>query len=286
MTYYLIIDESGEKGYSTNINTSNNEFGVMAGYFLSIDEIDKAREILKAELNTIDNNKKVHITDLTKDKQVLLRNTIFKLFKSNKTRWIHQSIYNKGFCNSTIGNKSLLHAELFLGIFLKAIAHIYDKFRNKEIHLNIISDTIDKTTKEKLKKSVKDVISILTGDYNKINVSKKWNSEKKELTNWKTVSTVVVDPNSLQLNKLTFDINCENSELTLAADVLANSTYYYLKEKTNVNNSIRLDSKEAISNHPLSNQLYGYYDKSDNNAIDLFNTIYRKDYNQTQEKNK
>ena len=68
-----------------------------------------------------------------------------------------------------------------------------------------------------------------------------------------------------ELSNIKYSIECEDSSLTLAADVIANSIYHHFKSCENDVKFSNLHTKEAMYNHPLVNIIYGFWDSEDIN---------------------
>ncbi len=78
-TFYLIIDESGAKGYSTNKEKLPKEFGVMAGFLVPSDYIKNWRDNTSIHFN-METDRKTHITSLNKINQNKFRETLYNIF--------------------------------------------------------------------------------------------------------------------------------------------------------------------------------------------------------------
>jgi hypothetical protein len=272
---YLIIDESGAKGYSNNKEKIECEFGVMAGYLIKENAIQEVKSLSKKCFCYEDKSEKLHITDLSKDEQSINRNKLYSLCINNNLSWIYNAIYVNGFYSANENlSKKLLHEELFKGIFIKAVAQVYDVYKDKEIHIEVITDTIDETTRKKFNQSLNDFISIITKK-DIIKLTKKSNRETKKSELFKFVTKTELDDNIATLNSLTYNVSCENNSLTFIADILSNTVNYYLKEKVNIVKDIKLNSYDAINQHPLSHLVYGCFI----NDINLFDVMFRRDYN-------
>ena len=103
----FILDESGAKGYSSNIERIPGELGLIAGYLIPSNCLDFVRN----ELNTIQSNffsdGKIHITDLPPQQQEELRDSIFDYFIQRNIYWVYEAIYVQGyFENNDFLNKS------------------------------------------------------------------------------------------------------------------------------------------------------------------------------------
>lgn len=266
MTVYLIIDESGEKGYSNNISTDDDKFGTMGGYILFENQIEIAREILKDRLSTFSFDGKFHMSSLSKEEQKRLSNTAFEFMRENSINWVQVSIYNKGFKNYSYEEKLLLHSELFNDVFIKAIAYIYDNTRSKIINLKVISDTLDKRTIKQFEKYISPIKNLMNGQREHI-------IQKKDYT---MKSTVDFGDSSFLLDNLTINISCENTELTVIADVLSYTTHDCLKQEIKLNPDINLDAYQSLENHPIQSLVYGCYDHTKEGSINFLATLYGK----------
>lgn len=60
------------------------------------------------------------------------------------------------------------------------------------------------------------------------------------------------------------------------ADILANSTHFYLNKAVKENINIELNSKEAIKEHPLSNLVYGCTQHSTEYTMDFMDIMYHR----------
>lgn len=267
MTVYLIIDESGEKGYSTRMRDTNyNKFGTMVGYFLFDFQIEIVRKILKDIFSSFKTDGKLHITDLPKEEQNFLRKTALEFLKQGDIRWIHMSIYNEGFKNYSDEQKLLLHSTLFKDLFIKAISYIKERTWTNNLNLKVISDTLDKKTIKQFDESVNFVKELMCRQKEIITV-------KKDYTIKTTVDFV---DDSFLLDELTIDITCEDTDLTLIADVLSNTTYHFLNQEIKLNPDTNLDAYQSLKNHPLQSLVYGCYDHTKEGSLNFLGTLYRK----------
>ena len=85
-----------------------------------------------------------------------------------------------------------------------------------------------------------------------------YNKETNELISCTRTSKLEVreiEGENIQWEDIQFEIITENSNLTFIADILANSTHYYIKQEIIKNKDINLNSKIAVKNHPLKEQV-------------------------------
>lgn len=264
----LIIDESGAKGYSKNQESNPGELGVMAGYLVPAQALEQVREIAQSFFKLEDPQGKQHITDLKETQQNQIRERIYNVFKYNKICWFYEAVSVQGFYESNnietrggTGEKELLHSELFKGIFSKAISRLRHDFEESEKKLNIhvITDRLDKPIIAKFKTTVKDYVNALTRQPMTYEFTN-YNKDTKTVEKYSTSSVITAEDESIYFDSIDYDIKCEDTPITFIADILANSTLYYLKKKVADDPAINLNSKQAIENHPLSHLVYGTYD--------------------------
>ena len=108
---YLIIDESGAKGYSKNIEKKEGEFGVMVGYLVPFNALNDLRYQANQSFQEISDENKIHITDLTKSQMHKAREIVYTNFKHMKACWFYNAIYVNGFNNAY--NKHLTKLKKF-----------------------------------------------------------------------------------------------------------------------------------------------------------------------------
>lgn len=276
---YLIIDESGAKGYSKNTEKKEGEFGVMVGYLIPFNALNDLRYQANQSFQEISDENKIHITDLTESQMHKAREIVYTNFKHMKACWFYNAIYVNGFNHAynDFKDKELLHAELFKGIFFKAIACIYDTTKNKDIYLHVISDTIDKRVIKKFNNSLSDIINFLTNK-DLIKYSRGYDKSTNEAIQYTHTTTVKYDDSMVLLNSIEYDIKCEDTSITFIADILANSTNYYLKKAIEEKMNIELNSIDAIKKHPLSNLVYRCTKKDSGYPIDIMDAMYRRTY--------
>jgi len=281
---FLIIDESGAKGYSDKGETYPGEIGVMAGFLVLEKNIKNVRVDLDSIKAKYLSDGKVHITDMPPDKQENLRQEIFSYIIDNNLACVFEAIHNEGFfryfesinkicaeankqrqSNIKISNneaKELLHEQLFQGAFGKGIALCIDNFGNT-FHLSVITDNIDEGIKRRFSVSANELLDfgdkkvrIVTG-YDPCNKTVVRGDITTELGNIKDI----IDDYS----KIRFSIDCEDTGLTLAADVIANSLNYHFKNRIATELGSPLNTKNALKDFPLQSVMYGLWESQDLN---------------------
>lgn len=261
----FVIDESGAKGYSDNHEAEVGEFGVLAGFIIPDDILNKVTYGLNELLNGYGLDvKKIHITDLEPNIQMEIRDKIYKYFKDHEVFWVYEAIYVEGY-NKYVNSferkrnkhyprikisknkkRKSLHADLFKGCFSKAL-DLTLRFFEKPLNINILTDNIDEGTLKKFKKVANSVLSISEPT---TLVTTAYNTETKSVFKRSiTVKYCTGTNNYSDGSEIEFSIAIQESALTFVADILVNSVYYHLK-----NNAIgkKLNTKDAINGHELS----------------------------------
>lgn len=278
--FYLIIDESGAKGYSDNNEKFVQEFGLMVGFLVPEEHLKQWREqsdyYFKIN-NTLHMDEKIHITSLKAEEQERFRETLNQIFLYSGVNWYYQATYVQGF-NEGNSDKESLHSKLFAMIFSKALYNLTLLKENGDLKIHIISDILNKGEIKLFKREIQDLISIFTNK----NIEKDlviFDKKTKNLIRAKSISKLdKKDKNFPEFKSIDLDISIEDSNLTLMADILANSVFHhlnkYLKDK---NNYPSLNSRQAIKNHPLDKLVLGSPDEDQQNCLpNIYDIMYRK----------
>lgn len=267
----FIVDESGAKGYSDKQEHIPGELGVMAGYLLPANVIDQAIMELDQIYNHCSGNaKKVHITDFTPEQQLQIREYIFDWFIQWSIPWVYEAIYVQGFHESTQERnkliegaykarhskikvshrekRELLHAELFQEVFAKAVEFGINMVGN-EFKLNILTDQVDKAIVSEFTQKGDEYLQI---GKEKTYIKTGFDTEANKVVQGSITTKITSGAEQLgDLSGVSYCITCDNSSLTLAADVLVNSVHYYLSSLQVKDVGAPLNIEEAISKHPL-----------------------------------
>lgn len=282
---YLICDESGAKGFSDNKEQSHGEFGIFAGYLIDESKIENSKIELKViydKYSTGDG--KIHITDLESSLQENLRTEVFDWLEKNDISCAYEAISVQGFNSayeslnaikevqvSSLSQKysfsknldlDRLHSELFQGLFGKAIAFFIEKYGEENINITVVTDKIDDKIKKEFMTKAKEIINPLLKDI-KVKAFDKF----KNIPVVKNIKFKSEQINNDNISKTNFEIIVEDNELTLIADIIANSLLYYIKQEIENNPDINLNSSIAIKNHPLLNLFYGLSEKRNANIV-------------------
>lgn len=282
--FYFIIDESGAKGYADNQEQYLGELGLIAGYVIPEEYITEVKEELAQIRDKYASNNKLHITELSPEQQQNLRNDIFNYFMAKNIYIMYEAIHVQGFFNNqkslfnlinqaketTNPNISfsknetleLLHKQLFQGLVGKAIGMCYD-IVGKYFHLDIISDNIDKSIQKEFAKAIDELISF--GEKKTKNTTA-YDKKKKTVLRGSISSEIENAKNIFDdYSNITYSISCEDSELTLASDVLANSLYYHFKQRSRMEKGTHLNTVKAVEGFILKDFIYGLWNDDDLN---------------------
>ncbi len=276
----FVLDESGAKGYSDNTENTQGEFGAMAGYFILEKQLISVKKDLDLIRSKFFYNDKVHITDLQPEQQESLRKNIFNYFIEKNIYWTYEAIYVQGYYEhanfmnqlskkahasrqsdikiSWSESRELLHSELFQGIFAKAIAFCLDNVGSK-FKLCIITDRIDKPI---LKRFQQEADTFLAVGKDKTTEMTGFDPNTGQIVKGSITTKIVSKDIFDDFSDITYSISCEDSSLTLAADVLVNSLNYHLKSLQTKTPGVELNNEGNIQDHPLSNIVYGAWPKS------------------------
>lgn len=236
-TMVLVLDESGAKGYAKTKETYEGEIGLMAGFLYTESEINQIKEMLDNIITPYYSkiNGKFHITDLDKVSQERLRGEIFYAFRVTRLQWFFMGIYAEGFHQSEFDDgrggssnpKELLHSELFKNMFIMALI-MSSSINKNDLRLIIKTDNVDQGVLNKFKKEGDFICDLLLGREREIFThikDKETEKFKKEIFFTRTESDSLP-----KFKNISFDIVCDSSSLTIAADILANSVNYYLRK--------------------------------------------------------
>ncbi|QXI04415.1 hypothetical protein HU718_020525 [Pseudomonas tensinigenes] len=284
--HYLIIDESGAKGYSKNPEKYDGEFGAMAGFLMSSEHYEYCKDRFESTIPPKNDNGKRHITDFPFDMQQSIRDHIFDIFEKERIQWIYEAIFVQGlyeseFLESRGGSKNKkesLHAKLFMGLMIKVIASLND-FRDKEIELTIISDQIDTGVVRILKQEIIPYLSLIHGQpiESKFTI---FDHKTKKVKKYVLKSSMTHQKNTQKYLSININLVCEDSAMTFFADILSNSAHYYIKKNYENYRIVKLNSKQAIAGHPLIPLLMHAYDARDESFLWPSDILYRRNKDQ------
>lgn len=275
--FCLVVDESGAKGRSTLQEQFTGELGVMAGFLIPGNFLAGVRTDLEEISSRYGSRGKLHVTDLSPEAQGALRQDVFNYLRLRGVRWVYDAIYVQGLYQGTeqvneitcrgreerkrstvrVSEREcveLLHANLFLGIFMKAVAFLLDQ-GTKAARIHVVTDRIDGPVLDLLREKVDDFMRV---GNKSVSAVTGYDVEKKQKVHAEISFEITEGAEALwDLSGFDYDISIEVSPLTLAADVLANSVNYHLKELQKRSLGAELNHKTSIDGHPLTHLVYG-----------------------------
>ena len=278
-TIYLICDESEAKGYSDKQEKYPGEVGVIAGFVFPEKHLNEIRSDLEKITSSFFMEGKRHITDMSPDDQERIRNDLFPYLKKRNILCLYEAIHSEGLhrFHKTMNNlnnkakeqrrseiklsnnqtKELLQEQLFQGLFGKAVELCTD-YEGKTFRLKVITDTIDAYIKKCFEKSAKEFLSV--GNNVKVKNVTGYDPVKKDVRKGK-ITSKVEDPNNLMgdFSGVQFTIEIQDSCLTFAADVIANSISHHFKNREDDTIGSALNTIDAIRGHPLESIIYGLW---------------------------
>jgi len=281
---FLVIDESGAKGYSDNREKHFGEVGVMAGFLVPEKYLESVRTDLEYIKKKYFTDGKVHITDLEPENQESLRQEIFEYILHRNIICLFEAIHSEGFFQqsefvknlhkearerrrskvkvSKNEKKELLHEQLFQGAFGKAIAMCQDNV-GEIFHLSVITDQIDLSIKKKFENAAEELLNF---GNKKIKIVTGFDPEKKEKVTGAITTSIENHKEILgDFSGINYSIECEDSGLTLAADVIANSLNYHFTKRPEENLGAPLNTKSALEGYPLESIMYGLWESEELN---------------------
>ena len=291
-TVLLVMDESGAKGYDNNKEQHHGEFGVMAGFALPESKAEAFVCGLSGIVQTFTTDGKLHITDLEPAAQEMLRQRLFDYFSECRALWFYEAIYVQGFHESHGRVKQLvkeamearrsavklsvnptkesLHGQLFLGTFGSGLALAMD-YIGAPFHLKVVTDRVDAPILKIFKAQAELLLNVGQPDRTEVTG---FDTQKKEIVKGAIETSVVSGHEALgDFSGITYEIECDDNLLTLAADVLANSVHHHLRQIQDNTPGASLNSPEAIHGHPLQHLVYGA--PSGGGSVNVADTVYR-----------
>lgn len=276
---YLVLDESLAKGTASREENFDGELGVIAGYFVRGKNIQQTRQALEAIRSSfpISENKKHHVTDATTSEQQRARQAIFDYLDDRELPLIYEALYVQGLHNDNKRTNELMQqarenrrsnvsipwrpenerllSVAFDNVFGKSVAYALDHF-DSNINISVITDTLDETILDEFRQRATDFLAMGEPKETQIRAYDREKSEPRMLTG-RSSMTGDLDSFTRRLRNVTYSIVQEDSGLTFATDVLANSIGYQLTQNAKAKGKIDLNSRAAIAGHRLEHYFYG-----------------------------
>jgi hypothetical protein len=278
-TVYFIVDESGAKGFSSNVETELGEFGIAAGYFVREELLRRVRD----DFNDIrdkaagQSEGKSHIVDLTPGQQRLVRQQVFEYLIDRDMYCCYEALYVQGLHASTNRTNAIprpnvkrppnehyseprpenprLISEIFSSLLAKAMAYAVDTC-GREVTLKVIVDTTDARLLNEYREGAQQLLDVFKS---KTIRRVGWNSSSRtKIIHEAELRTKASRPEAVELlSRVGFDIECDDSGLTFGADALVGSLRHHLMNRVKSVGPGMLNSKDAIAGHPLAYQMFG-----------------------------
>ncbi|GAA0910758.1 hypothetical protein GCM10009552_23220 [Rothia nasimurium] len=280
--HYLIIDESGAKGYAGAKEKFEGELGVMAGFLLPANRFEHYKSLLDEAIQSAEFDGKAHITEAPPEEQARLRKALIDTFQKEGIPWLYEAIFVEGLYQSEFdpergGAKNdgeLLHAKLFSDVMIKALACLHP-YREEGVCIEVITDTIDNGVRKRLLQEIESYIQVMKGEPIVHEEKTRDRDPAKRVTHVMTSDLSSVSA-SVRFAHIDIGIRCEQSSMTLAADILANSAHHHLKQKFKDDPSIELNTREAMASHPLAGQVLQNPPATKSQINSLSDVIYRR----------
>lgn len=252
----LILDESGAKGYSNKNENEVGEFGLIAGFLLDKQDLERFRKIFVKELSEVVSDGKLHMASLSKENKELAIKKVQMLLDSLDIKWIYHAEYVNGhndFVHCISEKKELLHASLFEKTVIKILCNANRLAHSRgedEVSILFLSDRIETNVKNSLMKRITPTLRFFRGE----GVTIKQQNESGEMEKVPTIA------------KLSVSLESEDTMLTFASDVISYCTYIHLRKK--IQNSaipnISLNYGGNLTEHPFYNSLVLAQKEEDN----------------------
>lgn len=278
-TVYFIVDESGAKGFASNVESEPGEFGIAAGYFVREHLLCRVRNDFHAIFAGIagGHEGKSHVVALTPDQQRSARQLVFNYLVDRDMYCCYEAAYVQGLHAATLRANSIpppevkrrpnefyaelrpdnprLISEIFRSLLGKAMAYAIDTYGRK-VTLKVIVDTTDASILEEYREGMRQLLDV----FKPKTISRVgWNSSSNtRIVHEAQLRATASAPELEKLfSQVEFGITHEDSGLTFAADVLVGSLRHHLMNKVKVTGPRMLNSKNAIAGHVLAHQMYG-----------------------------
>jgi hypothetical protein len=278
-----VCDESGAKGYDDRAIELPGDIGVMAGYVFPDSKKDELTDALDTVFLPFQIAGKLHITDFSSEEQAEIRSRLFQYFRSAASRTpclLYEGIHEAGFHAhgeivrnkilqadsnrrspiAVSGNlpKDLLHAQLFSAVFEKTVNFCAEYFGGGPTHIVCVTDNVDGRTLKEFLSAAEELTRL--GDL-EIDQTTGFNRVTKEVVSGTMMSAIHGLPDTF--DGVSYQIEMEDSCLTFAADVLANSLRHHLLQRPGDFRTGNLNDTLAVLGHPLSQCFAGLWTDPD-----------------------
>jgi len=288
-------DESGAKGYADQPESEPGEVGVFAGIMVPDEVLQSAKTAFDAiAARYAPPSGKLHIADLTAQQQQSLREELYAAIRQWQLPCFWYAVHVAGF-NAHHGEREAiakqlreklaarndppprfklgsprsdppsLHVTLFEGLYSHLVAFMIER-QKRGVMIEVRTDQVDAPIVDRFE----EVATELLNDQPLIDQTRAFDTVTKQVVTGSLKITVQL-PDELKLssvvNSLSISIAPDSDGLVLAADVLANSLYYLLKNRDAEHLYKPLNRPEAIASHPLASHLDAFVDWGEGDLI-------------------
>ncbi len=288
-------DESGAKGYSNRQEQYDGEVGVFAGVLLPKEKQDEMMPTFNAIHTTFaTDDRKVHITDLSREQQNELRSAIFGAIQKFRLPCFWYAVHAQGFYdwhtkeyeryteyrsknpNPRVKVKAKqpgtdsLHVELFNGLYSHVVAFLEER-RVAESTLEIWSDKVDFPIVRDFEKGANRLLD----NSPTVRTTKGFDTVDRKVVQGQIVSEVVYPDEykiNIKIHKIHIQCSSEGNGFVLAADVIANSLYRKFRDRKDAEKYAPLNDMTAVEGHALESSFDAFQEWG---SGDLGDTLYR-----------
>lgn len=140
-----------------------------------------------------------------------------------------------------------------------------------ECHLKVVTDRVDEPVLKIFKSEADRFLGAGEPDRSEVTG---FDTVKREVVTGAVETSITSGIDALgDLSGITYEIECTDDVLTLAADVLANSVRHHLNKIQAATPGAALNSPEALNGHPLQHLVYGA--PADAATANVADTIFR-----------
>jgi hypothetical protein len=273
----VFCDESGATGYANQLEKEPGEIGIFAGFPVPRETLELVIDEFKNELAEFrESTGKIHIAALSPERQERLRQKVYTVLLSRRVFCFYEAIHVQGFHSAykrdcefaeTLAAKlgkapkkkplpQSLHVHLFLG-FYASILGFCARLGMANVAIEIRTDQVDGPILKEFHSKAGDFLSG-TRNY----PLTRWDPETSKVTKASVILKLEGSPAPIAVRDCVIKPAAEDSDLVLAADVLANSLNYHFRNRPTDKKFGPLNLTEAISTHPLASVLIVRQDRS------------------------
>jgi hypothetical protein len=248
----LACDESGSKGYADCEEQTAGEVGVFAGILIPGELLASAQAQFDQVARKYQTRSgKVHITDLTPEQQVQLREEIYDLIEQLQLPCLFEATHVAGFRAYYLRVRAMieqakkqrrshiklsekgprpesLHEALFFGLYSKLLAFCLERGKTL-LHIEVRTDQVDAPIFRNFEAAANSLLELGA----KIQAVTSYDPVTKQVIKGKVTTGAVSPAQQIPITIVQLDCKRINTldGLVLAADVLANSLVYHYRTR-------------------------------------------------------